>query len=190
VLAYVLWHRPDEERPVASYRAALLRFHEALRTAGPEGLVGSASAWVTGAWWMGVDPCFEDWYVLEGSAALDWLNEAAVGPRCLGAHDAVAEGSAVSAAGLYRHRAGALALAGANSALWFDRSAAVTTEDLVEGIGGPSAPRSLALWSRYMTLGPAPEFCVLGPTEGRAEMPGTMEGARRVTRHPLWVSGV
>ena len=81
MLAYVFWHWPtarsgDKE----AYEAAQKGFHSRLADLRPEGFVSSWSYELSSAPWLSNTPQYEDWYLLEGSAALDTLNAAAVSP--------------------------------------------------------------------------------------------------------------
>jgi hypothetical protein len=161
MLAYVFWHRADPSVAVEAYEAELRTFHDKLASARPPGLLRSVAFRVVGVTWLDGDgPCFEDWYLLDRSAALDQLNDAAVGPTCVVAHDTVAARSQAGTAGLYRLRAGTEAGGTAVTARWFDKPA---------GVPSAEVPRLVVdgdLWGRMMTLGPTPEFCLLdGTTE-------------------------
>ena len=81
-LAYVFSHRPAEGLDVADYETALKRFHASLAGSPPKGFLGS-STFRTG-------DRYSDWYLVESSAALDFLNEAAVSGARTQAHDAAA----------------------------------------------------------------------------------------------------
>src|SRR5487761_1335998 len=104
MLAYVFWHRPRPEVLPSTYEDSLVAFHEALTAARPPWFVRSATfrlGWVpwlagAGAEVEGASPGDADWYPGKGSAALDQLNESAVGPRCAEAHSTVAACTAAS----------------------------------------------------------------------------------------------
>jgi hypothetical protein len=160
MLAYVFWHWPRADATAAAYEALQRPFHAALRSAPPAGFRGSRVLAMGGAPWAAEGgEAYEDWYLVEGSAALDPLNEAAVTVPRRGAHDAAAAAAAGGTAGLYRRRLGDPGDL-PHAAAWFAKppgmgySALFTTlEPLVRAEGA-------ALWSRQMTLGPAPEFCL------------------------------
>src|SRR5512143_2688894 len=107
MLAYVFWHVRDARVEDREYVARLLEFHEAFAKARPTGHWRTVVSRVRGATWIadGGD-AFEEWYLLDGSAALDVVNEAAVSGNCLAPHDAVARLAATGTAGLYRLRRG------------------------------------------------------------------------------------
>ena len=86
MLAYVFFHRPAPGVETPPYEAALRRFHALLAEGPPTGFIGSMTYRVGGG--------YADWYLVETSAALDRLNEAAVNAARSPAHDAVARMSA------------------------------------------------------------------------------------------------
>ena len=101
MLAYVFWHwrRPACPPP---YEALQRRFHAALEAAPPAGFSGSRSLAIAGAPWAADGgQAYEDWYLLEGSAALDPLNAAAVTASRQQPHDAAAAAAEGGTAGLY-----------------------------------------------------------------------------------------
>ena len=107
MLAYVFWHWRRPDVPAASYEALQRRFHAALGAAPPAGFLGSRSLAITGAPWAdGGNEAYEDWYLLEGSAALDPLNAAAVSASRQAPHDAAAAVAGGGTAGLYLLRLG------------------------------------------------------------------------------------
>src|SRR2546423_12855170 len=100
MLAYVFWHwpRPDVDR--ASYEQDLRNFHRTLVTERPPGFQYSFVFRVGNAPWLPANAnAYEDWYVLDGSSALDAINEAAVSSRSKQAHDRAGPSAAGRAAG-------------------------------------------------------------------------------------------
>jgi hypothetical protein len=160
MLAYVFWHWPRADVGAAEYEALQRRFHAALEAAPSRGFLGSRSLAMAGAAWAaGGGQAYEDWYLLEGSAALDPLNAAAVTASRQAPHDAAAAAARDGTAGLYLLRLGA-ATEPPRAAAWFAKPAGMRYEALfsllqpvVDAAGG-------ALWGRQMTLGPTPEFCL------------------------------
>jgi hypothetical protein len=93
-------------------------------------------------------------------AALGRLNDAAVhGPR-RPAHDAAAREAGEGGAGVYRRVLGAPRPHGA-LATWFAKPEGLTYAELGEALDERLAGHDASLWQRQMTLGPAPEFCLL-----------------------------
>lgn len=160
VLAYVFWHWPRADVPADAYEALQRPFHEALRGAPPGGFLGSRVLALAGAAWAaeGRD-AYEDWYFVEGSAALDPLNEAAVSAPRRGAHDAAAAAAGGGAAGLYRLRRGDPGEE-PHAAAWFAKPPGMSYGALFATLDPLIRSEAAALWARQMTLGPTPEFCL------------------------------
>lgn len=158
-LAYVFWHWPQRETDVATYEKQLAEFHRMLGEARPKGFSGSATFRLQGAPWM-EGAGYEDWYLVQDSAALDPLNEAAVAAAVKRAHDAAALHTAGGTAGLYRWRAGAGKCEEGRVAHWFAKPAGTGYEELYERLKLFTQQPGVALWQRQMVLGPTPEFCL------------------------------
>jgi hypothetical protein len=166
LLAYVFFHRaaPGVETP--AYETALRRFHSSLAGAPPPGFMGSSTYRVGGG--------YADWYLVDGSAALDMLNEAAVNAASSASHDAVAHLSSDGAGKLLslvgRARAGRISksVSGARRAgfeIRFSKPAGISYRDLYERLKPWTDQAELTLWRRMMVLGPPPEFCLVAPSE-------------------------
>ncbi len=82
MLAYVFSHRPESGADVQAYEDALRRFHSELAGGRPVGFVSSTT--------YRFEDGYSDWYLVEDSAALDFLNEAAVSGARATSHDAAA----------------------------------------------------------------------------------------------------
>lgn len=161
LLAYVFWHwrQPSAER--AAYEAAQHAFQHALAESPSDGFVRSFSHAIVGAPWANQGgEAYEDWYLVRDSAALDPLDTAAVTAGRKGAHDAAASLAAAGTAGLYQLKLGATPTA-PRSAQWFVKPAGMSYPQLFASIEPALDPVGGSLWVRRMTLGPAPEFCVL-----------------------------
>src|SRR5438270_6817565 len=79
MLAYVFWHWPARDVTAAEYEHLQRAFHAALAQARPDGFRRSIVFRVdVSAPWLGGSPAYADWYLVDGSAALDPLNVAAV----------------------------------------------------------------------------------------------------------------
>jgi hypothetical protein len=160
MLAYVFWHWRRAEVAAAAYEAVQRRFHAALAAAPPPGFTGSRSLAISGAPWAAAGAeAYEDWYLLDGSAALDPLNAAAVSASRQGPHDAAAAAADGGTAGLYRLRLGAAGMA-PRVATWFAKPAALGYGALLAALEPVVRAEDAALWGRQMTLGPAAEFCL------------------------------
>ena len=183
-LAYVFWHWKRGDGDVAAYEDALQAFQQALLDNAPTGYRRAAVFRHAPAPWLpGQGRHYMDWYVTDGSAALDPLNDAAVSAACLTAHDAAAGRAQGGTAGLYRLRHGVVQANHVHCATWFSKPAGMPYETLdaclAERLDGARAE----LWSRRMALGPAPEMCVLSATA--IELPAAF-GAISVPMEPLW----
>ena len=107
MLAYVFWHWRRPQVPAASYETLQRGFHAALAAAPPPGFLRSSTLSIAGApWAAGGGEAYEDWYLVDGTAALDPLNDAAVTASRRQPHDAAAAAAAGGTAGLYRLRLG------------------------------------------------------------------------------------
>lgn len=159
-LAYVFWHQPAESVDRAAYEARLVRFHDRLAAAPIPGLLGSRTVRVPPLAWL-PGGGYEDWYVVDGFAALGTLNDGAVDVAHRAPHDAVAAGSGHGAGGLYALLAGD-ALADADVHTWFAKPAGVLYADLHRRLLHELADGA-TLWQRQLVLGPAPEYCMVAP---------------------------
>lgn len=160
MIAYLFWHWPDAGAEVAAYEAAQRRFHSALNQAGGEGFQGSLSYRVRGAPWIPGGDGYEDWYLLDGSHALDGLNDLAVAPSLRAAHDGAAR-AATGAGGLYRLLRGVPRQLDGEVA-WASRARGTSSAEFLAGVPGDAV-----VWRRQMVLGPAPEFLFEVPDPGR-----------------------
>lgn len=175
MLAYIFWHwrYPHVDRD--SYTTRLIEFHEALRARSPNGFRHSAVFQTEGVPWIGTDmEGYEDWYLVDGSATLDPLNEAATSGACEEPHRQVARCAAGGSGGLYQLRSGEPNVATSRFAMRFPKPAGMIYEDLYAALQPATNRSEVSLWRRQMALGPAPEFCLLSPT--RQELPGGFEG--------------
>jgi len=156
VLAYVFSHRPAGGVNVAVYESALTRFHAALASAPPSGFVGSST--------FKVGDRYSDWYLVDGSAALDVLNTAAVSGARTPAHDAAARMAVDGVGKLYSLVSGEPAT-GPGFEIQFSKPAGVGYADHYARLRPYSSGPGVSLWRRMMVLGPPPEFCLLSPSE-------------------------
>jgi hypothetical protein len=183
MLAYVFWHWRRPDIPAADYERRQRGFHAALAQSPPPGFVASRSAAITGApWTAGGGPAYEDWYLVNGSADLDPLNDAAVSGSRGAPHDAAAAAADGGTAGLYRLRAGEpVADPGAHT--WFAKPAGMSYAALYEALEPLVRNTPAALWGRQMVLGPTPEFCLQSETPVR--LPQRF-GALTIALAPVW----
>lgn len=158
MLAYVFWHEPRAGVAACDYEAAHREFHEVLWRSQIPGLLALRVYRLDAIPWLpGRPPGYEDWHLLEDSAALDRLNEAAVTQARQLPHDRIAAMAAGGTAGLYGLRAGALLEPAV--AYWLSKPAGTNYQEFNRSMQ-PYIERGGCLWGRRMTLGPTPEFCL------------------------------
>jgi hypothetical protein len=181
-LAYVFWHWRRAGVPEASYVELQRRFHAALAAAPPPGFVDSGSAAIRGVVWAAAGgDAYEDWYLVEGTAALDPLNQAAVTAGRQPPHDAAAAAAQGGTAGLYRLRAGGATVH--RTAAWFAKPGGMSYGELYATLEPLVHRTDGALWGRQMVLGPSPEFCLHTPEPVGLPAPFM---AQVVSRSPIW----
>ena len=161
MLAYVFWHRPAAGVAPEAYVALLDRFQRSLAARPPAGFLHSACFEAPAPNWLGDEPAYEDWYVVDDFAAIGVLNEAAVGRGHVTAHDAAARAAAEGTASIYRLIEGSPSLQHVRVAVWIDKPRGVPSPLLAALLGDGMDGERAGLWQRQLALGPAPEYCVL-----------------------------
>src|SRR5689334_18669091 len=107
MLAYVFWHWPQSSVDPETYVSHLAGFHRTLAANKPKGFQGSVVFRIEDPDWLQTrGAVFEEWYLLDDSAAMDPLNDAAVSGACEQPHNLVAREAAGGTGGLYRLRSG------------------------------------------------------------------------------------
>jgi hypothetical protein len=160
LLAYAFWHVPRAGVATREYESAHGALHEALRAAGVPGLRGVRVSRLASVPWLGGRTGYEDWHLLDASADLDVLNDAAIsGARRL-PHDRIAALAGEGTAGLYGLRMGTCVTPAV--ACWLSKPEGMNYAAFEESMT-PFIDRGCALWGRRMTLGPTPEFCLHAP---------------------------
>jgi hypothetical protein len=160
MLAYVFWHWRRATAAAADYEAAQRGFHAALAAAPSAGFIRSFSVAFRGAPWAADrGDAYEDWYLVDGSAALDPLNAAAISASRQAPHDVAAAMAAGGTAGLYSLRQGSPVTPPA-ILTWFGKPDGMSYRDLFAMLEPLTRSAGAAVWCRQMTLGPALEFCV------------------------------
>jgi len=183
MLAYVFWHWRYPHIEKLSYQQLLIDFHTALRAQKPVGFDYSTVFQVEHVPWLSMaGEAYEEWYILENSAALDALNEAAITGLCREPHHQVARSAAGGTAGLYRLRASS-GITTAHVALWFAKPAGMSYETLYQTLQPQIKQSPGTLWERQMVLGPAPEFCLQTP--GDTTLPANFNPLR-IPLTPFW----
>ena len=125
---------------------------------------------------------YEDWYLIEGSAALDGLDRGAVAPAARGTARRDSRSVAGGAGGLYRLRAGEFRESEARPACWFRKPEGMGYAALALLLEPLTRDGRACLWGRQMVLGPAPEFCLqsAGPLDLPAPIAAASLALRRV----------
>lgn len=166
MLAYVFWHWPQPQIETGTYVDHLAEFHRTLAANKPDGFRESVVFRISNANWLNTDgEAYEEWYLLDDSAAMDRLNEAAVTGVCEVPHNRVAREAADGTGGLYRLRAGSEDLAQGRFAVWLSKPSGVSYKDFYAGLEPITSQPGVALWGRQMTLGPTTEFCIHSSTK-------------------------
>ena len=160
MLAYAFWHVPRAEAVAQAYESAHGSFHDVLRAAGVRGLRGVRVSRLASVPWLGGMPGYEDWHLLDGSADLDVLNDAAIGGARRLPHDGIAALAGEGTAGLFGLRMGTLVTPAV--AYWLSKPEGMSYAAFEKSMA-PLVTGGCALWGRRMTLGPTPEFCLHAP---------------------------
>lgn len=164
MLAYVFSHRPRAGVDKTPYEEALRRFHAALASVPSSGFVRSAT--------YRIGDGYSDWYLVESSAALDWLNAAATSGARTPAHNAAARMAVDSVGKLLSLVSGELPSGGPDFEVRFAKPASISYTDLYARLQPWTSLPAVGLWRRMMVLGPPPEFCLVAPPA--LELPAEM----------------
>ncbi len=162
MLAYVFWHVPRAGIARRDYELAHRGFHEALHQAPVAGNIGARVYRLESIPWLEMAPGYEDWHLLDGSAALDPLNAAAVSSHRELPHDRIAALAGAGTAGLYGLKLGALIAP--THAYWISKPDGMSYPEFDRSLQ-PAIDAGCCLWGRRMTLGPTPEFCLHAPSD-------------------------
>lgn len=166
MLAYVFWHWPQPSIDRDAYVNHLADFHRTLASNKPPGFHNSIVFRIKGANWLNTSgEAYEEWYVLDNSAAMDPLNEAAVSGVCEQPHNRVAREAADGTGGIYRFRGGQEELAQSRFAVWLSKPNGVSYNDFYAALQPLTSQPDVGLWGRQMTLGPTTEFCIHSSTQ-------------------------
>jgi len=159
MLAYVFWHWPAQDQSTTDYEALQRAFHAALARSAPPGFQRSFAFRLDGsAPWLRGAPAYADWYLVDGSPALDPLNAAAVSGVCEESHDRIARAMAAGAGSLLGLYDGQAAVHSARRATFVAKPRGMPYDRFKFEMG--SLPCS-GVWRRQMVLGPTPEFVLL-----------------------------
>jgi hypothetical protein len=163
VLAYLFWHTPLGD-DVGRYEAGLTAFHGALTADAPKGFVRSWTLRVDRPAWLPDGPAhYLDWYLVDGFASLGVLNDAAVEGTRRSSHDAVAALARTGTAGVAALIGGDTAVPAEPVLGFLDKPADEPYDAFRPALAAAvTSTAGVAGWMRQMTLGPGPEFVVLG----------------------------
>jgi hypothetical protein len=168
MLAYIFWHRPLAPVDRQAYEDALLDFQRDLVAQPSPGLIAVATYRIEPVPWLSGQAGYEDWYLLEGSWAMDPLNSFALAGRTQASHDSVATQADEGHGGLYAHVGGEIFPSPHATIYWLSRPRGIQWHTGLAPIRA-ACPRAV-LWRRQMVLAPASEFAVEVP-EGTAIEP-------------------
>jgi hypothetical protein len=161
MLAYVFWHWPFQGVEAHTYQEDLINYHRTLYAHKPSGFHHTRVLLMEQASWLERDAqTYEDWHVVENSAALDPLNERAISGPCQEPHRLIARWTGGSAGGLYHLVFGDANLSVACFAYRFNKPTGMTYRALYELLQPLVQEVKETLWTRHMNLGPGPEFCL------------------------------
>jgi hypothetical protein len=187
MLAYVFWHRARSRTSAHAYETALGAFHTALHDAPPVGFRSSAvlaldqERWLP---WSG--PTYEDWYLVDDWNALGTLNSAAVSVPRQASHAVIASLAQTGTGAIYELRLGGERLESTRFATWFAKPPGMRYEQLWRLVEPVAVADTWAVLERQLVVGPAPEFCVLGPEPPRLHP--SLVDAVPSSRRAIWHS--
>ncbi|GHO62097.1 hypothetical protein KSC_009890 [Ktedonobacter sp. SOSP1-52] len=188
MLAYVFWHQRASNVEKVEYQERLVAFHQILQERRIQGFKGSIVLEIPQLSWMREgSEVYEDWYLVENSAALDLVDEAAVSGICREPHNQVARLADYGTGGLYRLKDGATTpatFAGIRCVTWFGKPAGMSYAQLYSLLQAANIEQQDIFWQRQMTMGPALEFCVY--TSQTYLLPENIESLQ-VAAQPLFV---
>ncbi len=154
MLAYLFWHRPQGGVDAGEYEAAQRDFHARLES--PSACFAVAEPPFGGG------PAYEDWYLVDGWAALGELNAAAVDARNRPGHDRAAALAGDGWGGIYALVRGAATIP--DAVRWLEKPRGRPLDFVLADLG-----EEAVVWQRQLVLGPAPELCLAaaGPPRRR-----------------------
>ena len=103
MLAYLFWHTPRPTVARSDYERDLLAFSRALADLHCPGVRGITSFRTSTVPWLDDPSGYEDWATIDGSCALETLNEQAVSGHMAALHGTVAQQMGVGYGGVYYH---------------------------------------------------------------------------------------
>ena len=159
-----------------------MRFQNDLAGSKPPGFIGATSFQIEAVPWLSDLPGYEDWYLLDGTWAMDPLNAFAISDHVQAPHDSVAAMMEQGHGGLYGHAGGESMPAPRSTIHWLTRPRGIQWQPAIEAVRG-SCPQAKA-WRRQMVLGPAAEFCRRNPGRSGDRRAGRLAASPRYARAP------
>lgn len=185
VLAYLFWHTLQTGVAREEYESGLTSFHRELAKTAPQGFLASAAYRVGPTPWLDGQAGYEDWYLIEGSWALDILNQAAVAGAMEAQHATVAGQMATGMGGLYRLIAGDPVRAEQSAVAWLSRPRGIQYEPVLTKLRSQLRVEA-SVWRRQMVMGPAPEFALIDGAGFDPPLPPGWQG-RVIERSAVWL---
>lgn len=182
MLAYVFWHVPRAGAAARDYELLHRRFFDVLEASRVPGLTRLRVFHLAAIPWLDGQGGYEDWHLLDGSAALDALNDAAITGARLVPHDRIAALAATGTAGLYGLRMGSVV--DPAIAYWLSKPEGISYRDFEASLA-PLVASGCCLWGRRMTLGPTPEFCLHAPAPRELPHPALAIQLHALVREPF-----
>src|SRR6516165_4759688 len=141
MLAYVFWHRPYSSIERQRYEQAIVRFQNDLAGSKPPGFICATSFQIEAVPWLSDLPGYEDWYLLDGTWAMDPLNAFAISGHVQAPHDSVAAMMEQGDGGLYAHAGGESMPAPRSTIHWLTRPSEMKWQLFSEAVHrtGPQA---------------------------------------------------
>lgn len=181
MFAYVFWHAKPANMDAAKYEMALLRFGGALRGMKISGLLGNVSYSIDFAPWLD-EPGYEDWVWVENLSVFETLNVQAVSGPMEGPHAGISQMTKHGGFGAFYYLIeGKHQVLGDSKVFWVSRPRGIRWAEAVPAIL-QSANRDVSVWRRFMVLGPAPEFAIVGPADLRLTLPTDWKSLEIVRR--------
>lgn len=165
MIAYLFFHHVAVGADATEYEDGLKRFHAVLAEARVQGFIGSRTYRVGGGY------C--DWYLVESSAVLDALNDAAVSGARTAPHAEVARSATDFAGKLLKLAAGTYDPE-ASHEIRFSKPRGLSYPELYRRLEPWTERPGISAWRRMMVLGPGPEFCLIAASE--EELPPELDG--------------
>lgn len=162
MLAYTVWHYASDEFNTLRYQESLVQFHQTLAEEKPQGYLSSLFFTIPAVPWMGANQAiFMDWYFVEDSSSLDFLNDAVLAGKRKESHDVVAGGTSGGVTALYQPKMGYERMGDVNFITWISKPKGMSYHEFFAALNFIEQDVNASCWMRYMALGPGPEFCVL-----------------------------